>query len=59
MTICNVAQQAVLVYALQPSAAIEFVRRSDREAYGARLESVCTVHPVPRVRIPPSPPLNY
>ena len=41
----------------QRSQVIEFPkRRGDRAVEGARLEIVCTVNPVPRVRIPPSPP---
>ena len=32
--------------------------RGDRAVEGARLEIVCAVNPVPRVRIPPSPPFT-
>jgi hypothetical protein len=33
--------------------------RGDRAVEGARLEIVCAVNPVPRVRIPPSPPTGH
>jgi hypothetical protein len=34
-------------------------RRGGRAVEGACLESKCTVHPVPWVRIPPSPPIDF